>query len=193
MNHPALLIIDIQKDYFPSGNMALEGPDTAAAQAARLLGTFRQRHWPRYIIQHESVRPGSTFLVPGTPGQAIHEMVAPRSDETVITKHYPNAFQATPLHETLRGAGVRNLVVCGMMTHMCIDTSVRAAFELGYRVQLVADATATRALRYGTREVAAEAVQAAFLAALQGVFAEVLDTDTWLGRQAEAETASGEK
>ncbi len=180
MNHTALLIIDVQNDYFPGGAMALSGPEQAASETARILAQFRARQWPRFHIQHESLRPGAGFMLPGTPGQAIHPSVVPLPDEAVITKHYPNAFQATPLHEQLQRAGVTHLVVCGMMTHMCIDTSVRAAFELGYKVQLIADATATRALIHGDREVAADAVQLAFLAALNGVFAQVLTAEQWL-------------
>lgn len=184
MSQIALLIIDIQNDYFPGGNMALADPEAAANQTARLLGHFRKRNWPRFHIQHESVHPGANFMLPGTPGQAIHAAVAPQSEETVVTKHFPNAFQATPLHQALQQAGIGQLVVCGMMTHMCIDTSVRAAFELGYRVQLIGDATATRELRYGEREIAAQSVQSAFLAALHGVFADVLGADDWLVQHA---------
>lgn len=185
MNQPALLIIDIQNDYFPGGAMALTAPEAAARQAAELLDYFREHQWPRFLIQHESVRPGATFLVPGTPGQALHSLIAPGAGNLVITKRYPNAFQATTLHDDLQSAGCRQLVICGMMTHMCIDTTVRAAFSLGYQVQLIADATATRALRYGDHEVPAEAVQNAFLAAMQGVFAEVLNADAWLTKQKE--------
>lgn len=183
MNHPALLIIDIQNDYFPGGNMALEAPEAAAEQASRLLAYFRANAWPRFHIQHESVRPGSTFMIPGTTGQAIHPTVAPLDDEPVFTKHFPNAFQATPLHERLQDQKIGQLVICGMMTHMCIDTSVRAAFELGYKVKLIADATATRALRYDNEAVSASNVQKAFLAALHGVFSEVVTTDSWLAAQ----------
>lgn len=192
MTAPALILIDIQNDYFPGGQMALHRPSDAAAQTARLLALFRERDWPRIHIQHESVRSDAGFLIRGTDGQAIHATVAPRADEPVIVKHFPNAFQDTGLDEHLRALHAQRLVITGMMTHMCVDTSVRAAFERGYRVQLIADATATRALRFAGLEVPADEVQAAFLAAMNGVFSQVLTADDWLaGTTGEARPASG--
>lgn len=180
MANPALLIIDIQNDYFPDGSMPLHAPVAAAEQAARVLERFRQRDWPRFHIQHESIRPGAGFMIPGTEGQAIHPLLTPESDEPVVIKHFPSAFQETSLGDQLQAQAVDELVVCGMMTHMCIDTSVRAAFERGYTVQLIADATATRSLQFGPDEVSADQVQSAFLAALHGTFAQVLSTQAWL-------------
>ncbi|GAB4360046.1 MAG: cysteine hydrolase family protein [Gammaproteobacteria bacterium] len=185
MTQTALIIIDIQNDYFPGGNMPLHEPDAALERAAKILDHFRARDLPRFHIRHASVRPGASFMVPGTRGQEIHPRLAPREGEPVITKHFPSAFQETTLPEELRNLGAENLVVCGMMTHMCIDTSVRSAFERGYRVQLIADATATRALQFAGREVPAEQVQNAFLASLNGIFAQVLSADEWLEQAGE--------
>lgn len=181
MSATVLLIIDIQNDYFPGGHMALSGPEAAAAQAAHMLNAFRGRGWPVVHIQHESVRSGAAFMVPGTVGQQIHPAVTPADDETVIVKHYPSAFQETVLEEHLRDTGVGELVVCGMMTHMCVDTSVRSAFERGFRCTLIGDATATRDLRFGGHSVPAASVQAAYLAALDGTFAKVSQAAAWLG------------
>ncbi len=179
MANPALIVIDIQNDYFPGGNMPLHEPQVAAERAAEVLERFRQLSWPRFHIQHSSIQPGATFMVPDTPGQEIHALLAPQEGETVVTKHFPSAFQATSLHEQLQSQGIDQLVVCGMMTHMCIDTSVRAAFERGYRVQLIADATATRALQYGADPISAASVQTAYLAGLNGVFADVMSAQEW--------------
>lgn len=191
MKPPVLILIDIQNDYFPGGRMALHRPNDAAAQAERLLTLFRERDWPRIHVQHESVRSDAGFLIPGTDGQAIHAAVAPRADEPVIVKRFPDAFQDTDLDGRLRALDAQRLVITGMMTHMCVDTSVRAAFERGYRVQLIADATATRALRFAGREVPADEVQTAFLAAMNGVFSQVLTSDDWLaGTTGEAPPAS---
>lgn len=180
MAQPALLIIDIQNDYFPGGNMPLHQPETALEQTTRILDHFRQRQLPLVHIRHASVRPGANFMVPGTSGQEIHPQLTPREGEPVMTKHFPSAFQQTSLHDDLQNLGVEQLVICGMMTHMCIDTSVRSAFERGYRVQLIGDATATRPLQFGGQEIAADQVQNAFLASLNGIFAEVLSAEQWL-------------
>jgi nicotinamidase-related amidase len=170
----ALLIVDIQNDYFPGGAMEVAGADAAAAQAARLLATFRQRARPLVHIQHVSTRPGATFFLPDTVGVQIHESVRPAPGETVFRKHFPNSFRDTPLLDHLRGSGIAELVIAGMMTHMCIDTTTRAAADLGFKCFLAKDACATRALSFDGVAVPAQSVQAAYLAALNGLFAKVL-------------------
>jgi nicotinamidase-related amidase len=177
MADTALLIIDIQNDYFPGGTMELEGADAAGEKAAAALARFRKDGLPVFHVRHLSVRPGATFFIPGTKGADIHKSVTPASGETVIEKNFPNSFRNTSLEEKLKGAGVKNLVVAGMMTHMCVDASVRQAADLGYKVTLLGDACATRAQTFGGETVAARQVHAAFLAALNGFYAKVVRTD----------------
>lgn len=154
--------------------MEVVGAREAAAQTAILLDVFRQKALPIVHIQHISTRAGATFFLPDTPGVEIHESVRPAPGETVFQKHFPNSFRETPLLEYLRSSGVSHLVIAGMMTHMCIDTTTRAAADLGYKASLAHDACATRALTFNGNEVAAGAVQTAYLAALNGLFAQVL-------------------
>jgi len=170
----ALLLIDIQNDYFPGGAMELVGADRASAHAASLLARFRDRAWPVFHVRHLSARPTATFFRPNTPGADIHSSVLPAAGEAVITKSFPNSFRETPLLETLRSAEIGALVIAGMMTHMCVDTTVRAAADLGFACTLAHDACATRDLSFGGRSVAAADVQCAYLAALNGSFANVL-------------------
>ena len=172
----ALVLIDIQKDYFPGGRMTLEGADAAAQNAASLLAWFRARGLPLFHVQHLSTRANATFFIPDTDGIEFHPAVAPLAGEPVIQKNFPNAFRATKLDTELRSRGVTDLVVAGMMTHMCIDTSVRAAFDLGFKVDLAFDACATRDLRFGDSELAAAQVQGSFIAALNGTFASARST-----------------
>ena len=169
----ALVLIDLQNDYFPGGTMELVGPDAAVSQARNLLEAFRSRGLPIFHIQHIAKRPGATFFLPGTKGAEIHTAVAPSSGESVITKHFPSAFRETTLLEALRGAGASKLVLAGMMTHMCVDTTVRAAADLGFECQLAQDGCATKTLQFSGRKVEAEQVQLAYLAALNGAFAKV--------------------
>ena len=180
MADTALVIIDIQNDYFPGGKMELEGADAAAEKAKQALHHFRSRSLPVIHIKHLSVRPGSTFFIPGTEGAEIRDAVRPLEGETVVEKSFPNSFRSTKLKELLDQNGVKNLVVAGMMTHMCVDASVRQAADLGYKVTLLADACATRAQTFGGETVPARQVHLAFLAALSGAYARVLDTDTYL-------------
>lgn len=180
MSDTALLIIDIQNDYFPGGAMELEGAQAAGAKAGAALAACRARKLPVFHVRHLSVRPGATFFIPGTRGAEIHASVAPAAGEPVIEKNFPNSFRATDLKERLDRAGVKNLVVAGMMTQMCVDSTVRQAADLGYKVTLLADACATRAQSWGGASVPAAQVQAAFLAALNGLFAKVQPADEFL-------------
>ena len=170
----ALIIVDIQNDYFPGGKMELVGSNEAAGEASRLLRAFRERGAPIFHIQHISTRPGATFFLPDTEGVKIHESVAPLASERVITKHFPNSFRGTQLLELLRAANIQQLAIAGMMTHMCIDATTRAAADLGFECRLAQDACATRDLTFGGAKVAARDVHTAFLASLNGAFAKVL-------------------
>ncbi|MEO8652807.1 MAG: cysteine hydrolase family protein [Ramlibacter sp.] len=168
-----MLIVDIQNDYLPGGAMELEGSLLAGAKAGQLLQAFRHKSKPVIHIQHVSTRPGATFFLPNTKGVEIHDSVAPQPGETVIQKHYPNSFRETQLLEHLKQLRVTELVIAGMMTQMCIDTTTRAAADLGFQCFLAHDACATRALSFGGVTVPAAQVQTAFLAALNGLFAKV--------------------
>jgi nicotinamidase-related amidase len=154
----------------------LENPLEAARQARKLLDFFRQQKWPTVHIQHVAIRPSAGSFLPDSEGVKIHPTIAPLAGETVISKHFPNSFRETNLLEHLKGLDADRLVICGMMTHMCVDAGVRAAADFGYPVLLAADACATRSLTYAETKVPAEYVHAAFLAALKS-YGQVLKTE----------------
>lgn len=172
----ALVLIDIQNDYFPGGTMELAGTHAAADKAAQLLAAFRAKGLQVVHIQHIATRPGATFFLPDTPGAEIHRSVQPVAGESVFTKHFPNAFRDTPLLDYLRLHAIQQLVFVGNMTHLCIDTSVRAAADMGFACSLAHDACATKALAFNGVEVSAAQVHASYLAGLNGSFAKVLST-----------------
>jgi nicotinamidase-related amidase len=169
----ALVLIDLQNDYFPGGAMELSGADDAVMQAQALLQTFRKRALPIFHVQHIAKRPGATFFLPGTAGANIHPAVEPLTGEAVVTKHFPSSFRETTLLKQLQGVRASKLVIAGMMTHMCVDTTVRAAADLGFECLLAEDGCATKALQFEGRQVDAPQVQLAYLAALNGAFAKV--------------------
>jgi nicotinamidase-related amidase len=177
----ALVLIDIQNDYFPGGAMPLAGPDAAAAQAARLLAHFRAAKWPVFHVQHIAAEREATFFRPGTAGAEIHAAVKPLPGEPVVVKHFPNSFRETTLFADLRAAGATRVAFAGMMTHMCVDTTVRAAADLGFDCVLAGDACATRSLSHAGQAVDAGAVQLSYLAALNDGFAKVVGTSEVLG------------
>jgi len=155
----ALLLIDIQKDYFPGGAMDLTGSALAGEKAGILLKAFRKKGLPVIHMQHISTRPGATFFLPDTPGAQIHMNVTPAAGEALFQKHFPNSFRGTPLLEHMQKYRFTDLVIAGMMTHMCVDTTVRAAFDLGFQCLLAHDACATKALSFGGAAVPPENVQ----------------------------------
>ena len=176
----ALILVDIQNDYFPGGRYELYESEEAAKQAARVLSSFRESGKPVFHVQHISLRPGAAFFLPDTAGAHIRVDVLPQHNEPVVVKHAPDSFLNTPLESILQEKGIKKLVVCGMMTHMCIDTTVRTAKRLGYEVTLLADACATRELVWEGERIPAPTVHAAFMAAIDGSFAQVMTVDAYL-------------
>ncbi len=180
MKDTALIIIDIQNDYFPGGKMELDRAELACDNAVRVLDNFREKQSPVFHVQHESVSEGSSFFLPNTRGQKIHDRVAPMSGETVIQKNYPNSFVGTDLFDQLKAKKINHLVITGMMTFMCVDATSRAAKDLGFGCTLIHDATAARDLEFDGISVPAVQVKAAFLAALSMVCDQVVTTAAFL-------------
>lgn len=170
----ALLLIDIQNDYFPGGAYEVPGSTDAASVASALLEAFRRDRGPVVHVRHIAVKPDSTFFLPDTIGAEIHPRVQPLEAEPVIVKHFPNAFRETDLLETLRGLDITRLVIAGMMTHMCIDATTRAARDLGFECTVAADACAAPEQRFGEVQVPPAHVHSAFLAAMDGSYAKVV-------------------
>lgn len=163
----ALLLIDIQNDYFARGRFPLAGMGKAAGNARKLLADFRARGLPVIHIRHVSLGEGAAFFRPDTVGSEIHPLVAPEDGETVLIKHYPNSFRDTGLDAKLKGLGVTTVHVAGAQTNMCVDTTTRAGFDLGYCMILHERACAARGF-FGTRLIHRITVKT-----LGSVFAEI--------------------
>lgn len=179
--HTALLLIDIQNDYFQGGRCELRDPLAALAKARRILEAFRARNAPVFHIRHVNTAENAVFFTPGSFGAEIRAEVAPIPGEREIVKRGPNSFYRTELDKALKRMKIRRVVACGMMSHMCVDTTVRAAKELGYEIDLIEDACATKDLRWRGSILAARDVHGAFMAALDRMFAQVTTADQWLG------------
>ncbi len=169
-----LLIIDVQRDYFPGGAYPLVAPAAAAEVAAGLLAGFRAAGAPVIHLQHLWDEPDAAFLRPGTDGVLPHPLVEPAPGETVITKQSPNGFLGTPLQAELAEQQIDELVVAGMMSSMCVDATSRAALDLGLAVTVVHDACAAPDLAFGDQQLPGAIVHAAFMAALGDAGATVL-------------------
>lgn len=182
MTKRALVIIDLQNDYFPNGKFELTNIVPAAENAARLLQAARAKGEFVVHVQHVFASPEAPFFVKGTPGVEINPVVQNLEGEPVVVKHRPNSFLETDLNARLIAKGITDVVICGAMSHMCIDATARAAADLGYTVTVVHDAIATRDLEFGGVHVPAAQVQAAFLAALASSYAAIVATDEQLQR-----------
>jgi len=165
----ALLLIDIQDFYFPGGRSELVDPEAASLNAQKLLQKFREKNGMVVHVRHNAEQ-----------GSEIHKNVRPMEGEKVISKNHVNCFRDTDLLEYLRGHDVKKLVICGMMTHMCVEAAVRAANDYDFEATLIHDACATRALKFGDKEVSAADVHSSTLSSLDQYYARVLDTATFL-------------
>jgi len=176
----ALLLIDIQNDYFPNGRMPLEKSTDACQKAHEILRAYREKQLPIIHVQHVSTRPDAVHFLPCTKGVEFHPDVLPMKNETIIKKHYPNSFRDTNLQNYLTKNKITHLVIIGMMTHMCIDATVRAAYDLGFSCTVLHDACATKNLEFNSMVIPAQTVHNAFLAALQPLYAHVASTKDFL-------------
>ncbi len=169
-----LILVDIQNDYFAGGRMELVGMQEAGSKAGELLSLFRGKNWPTFHIQHQSVQPGASFFLPETEGVVINDCIKPEPDEIVIQKHYPNSFRETSLLEELEKQDVKKVVICGAMSHMCIDATTRAAADHCFECTVVHDACATRDLEFSGSKINAADVHGSFMAALGAAYAQVV-------------------
>ena len=165
----ALILIDIQEFYFPDGMLPLNNPEVASEKAGRMLQFFRQQNLPVIHIKHNA-----------SSGAEIHKSVAPLSKEKVFTKNEANSFNGTGLHEWLQEQGIQKLVLAGMQTHMCLEATTRAAYDLGYDCTVIEDASTTRDLKYEDVIVKAKEVHASTLSTLKGTYARILTADEYI-------------
>ncbi|MCD5996361.1 cysteine hydrolase [Pseudomonas sp. CDFA 602] len=180
MEAHAVIVVDLQKDYLVTGDMALVGIEQAVTNAARVIERSRQLGHVVINVQHEFESQDAPFFRPGTQGVEFIEAVLPADGEPVVVKHSPNSFQGTNLKQLLDEHGVKTVTVVGAMSHMCIDATVRAAADFGYQVTVVHDACATRDLEFQGNVIAATQVHQAFMSALGFAYAKVVTTDEYL-------------
>lgn len=168
MKKEALLLIDIQDIYFTPGPLLLDNPTKAAKNAAVLLERFRNDEKPVIHVKHNFEAYSD-----------INEIVKPIGNEKIVYKDYPNSFLKTDLEEYLVQNDIEQLVVAGMMSHMCIDTTVRACQNYGYKVTLIEDACTTQSLKFKDVEIPAKIVHNTYMASLDGMFAKVMTLEEY--------------
>lgn len=179
----ALLIIDMQNDYFPGGSHLLYEPEAAGENAGKLLKYARQKEIEVIYIQHIAVNEGADFFLSDTYGSEINDSVQPVEKEKVIVKNYPNSFRGTELLEYLHEKNIEKLIICGMMTDVCVDATVRAAMDVGLKTIVIGDACATEDRQLYGKTIHAKEVHESYLAgftALGNLYAQVISTEEFL-------------
>ena len=172
----ALLIIDIQNFYF--GKDGLKGCEQASQNARKLLDNFREKNLPVFHIVHEIDT--SNFSEEELKTREIHDSVKPLDSEPIIPKHSPGSFRGTSLQKQLKSRNIDELVICGMMSQMCVDTTTREAADLDYNCTVIHDACATRNFEFKGMEIPADFVHATTMSSLAFAFAKVISTEEYL-------------
>ena len=175
MDNSALILIDIQRDYFADGAFPLPTMQDAAENAVKVLTNFRKQKLPIWHIQHIEHDPSGSFFLPDSEGAKIHQSVLPIDGERLIVKHYPNSFRDTALLKELHIRGIHKIIFCGAMSNMCVDATVRAAFDFGFECTVVHDACAASEMEFNGKHLGSEDVQAAFMGSLGSAYAQVID------------------
>lgn len=179
MNKQALIIIDLQNDYFPDGKWPLHDIESVKNNAEVVLSYARQQDYLIIHVHHEFLEEDAPFFIPNTIGAEIHPSMTPKKNEIRVLKHQVNAFHHTNLKSLLEKHEVKELTLIGAMSHMCIDSAARSAFDHGFGVTVIADACASRDLEFDGVTVPATAVHAAYMSALDFAFATVTTTQAY--------------
>jgi nicotinamidase-related amidase len=178
----ALIVVDVQNDYFENGANPLFHSDQTLSNIEKLLDHFRIKHDHVVFIKHIATAATATFFKPETFGSEIHQELKPQVGEKIVVKHFPNSFRDTELQEILQEQEITHLVICGMMSHMCIDATTRAAKDLGYTCTVIDDACTTKDLEINGVIISATNVHNSFMAALNYFYSQVIKTESILNQ-----------
>jgi nicotinamidase-related amidase len=173
----ALVLIDFQREYF-TGALPLPEGEAAAQSAVRLVAWADRAGVQTVHIHHVAPSPKAALFTPGSDRVEPHPKLVPALGHTRFTKTLPSSFVGTELDRFLKGKGIDTLILAGLMTHMCLDSTARDAVSLGYKAIVVGDACATRDLpERGSGSVLPHAeIHRASLTALADRFADVLSS-----------------
>lgn len=178
----ALIVVDLQNDYFPNGKWPLDRIEQVSDNAQRLLTHCRSSGDLIIFIRHEFINADAPFFQAASIGAQIHSKFLVDEKDFVVTKNHVNAFRETNLKHILDSHSVGQLIICGAMTHMCIDAITRSAHDYSYQVSVIHDACASRDLSFNDQLVPAHLVQAAFMASISFAYAKTLSTDQFISQ-----------
>ncbi len=167
MMKKALLVIDVQEGMYTAGGPVHNGQELLE-NLQELIQKCRSHEIPVIYVQHNG--PKGHPLEKGTPEWNVHSTIAPKDGDIVIEKETPDAFYKTDLRQVLQDMKIEHLILSGMQTEYCVDTTTRSAFSEGYKVTLVRDAHST----FDSEQLSAEEIVKHHNTVL-GAFADVVD------------------
>jgi nicotinamidase-related amidase len=185
MSKQAVIVVDIQNDYFPGGKWPLAEAGAALDNASAVIDAARKNGDLVVHVQHVTLQEGAAFFVPDTEGVQLHPKARNLPGEHLIVKHHLNPFRETDLRQILEANDIEKIVVVGNMSHMCIDAVTRHAVDLGYQATVIHDACATHDLEFNGVRVPASYVHAAFMAALDFGYAKLVSAAEFVVDRAE--------
>lgn len=181
MTQRALLVIDVQNEYF-TGGLPISYPNHHLDNILRVMDRSLAAKVPTVVIQHTFLTDDLPLFQRGTAAWDLHPEVAGRPRDHYIEKNLPGSFTNTDLESWLHDNDIDTLAIAGYMTHMCCDTTARQAVHRGFKVEFLSDATGTLALDNPAGKVSAEELQRSILCAQQMLLSEVVHSDDWFKR-----------
>lgn len=176
----ALIVIDVQNEYFPGGALPITYPENNLPIILKAIDTANSKGIPVVVVQHTDPSENAAAYKKGTPTWALHKEVAKRHYDHYAEKNFPGSFTGTDLESWLRQNDVDTVTIVGYMTHICCDTTARQAFHLGFKVEFLSDATGTLSLTNEGGSVTGEEMQRAILVAQAMFFSKVITTGDWV-------------
>jgi nicotinamidase-related amidase len=184
MTKRALIVIDVQNEYFEQGALPISDPPTATSLAniARAMDAASASGVPVIVVRHGASEPAAESFAPGSETWQLHPEIERRSRDHLIEKELPGSFTGTSLGDVLDAGEIDTVSITGYMTHMCVDTTARQAAHRGLSVEILHDATGTLPLANSGGSATGEELHRSTLVAQGQFFADVLSTDDWVGR-----------
>jgi nicotinamidase-related amidase len=176
----ALLVVDVQNEYF-TGKLPVAYPPHSLDRILEAMDTAFQQHIPVVIVRHSQPQSDTPIFRQGSLEWELHPEIAKRPHDLLLEKSFPGSFTNTELEAWLRARGIDTVVIAGYMTQMCCDTTARQAFDLGFKVEFLSDATGTLDFKTDASTATAEELHRATLVA-QDMFSDVINTSTWIER-----------
>ncbi|MBO1580504.1 cysteine hydrolase family protein [Bacillus sp. XF8] len=163
----ALLVIDVQEGMYTANGPVHNGQELLE-NLQEIIQKCRLHEIPVIYVQHNG--PKGHPLEKGKPEWNIHSAIAPKEDDIIIEKETPDSFYKTDLRKVLQDKEIEHVIMSGMQTEYCVDTTTRRAFSEGYKVTLISDAHST----FDSERLRAEEIVKHHNAVL-GAFADVVD------------------